>query len=62
MVDGSLIRLMDKPRKNGWAYYSLKKNYAVSFFFSFEIRDLTELKSSWCKLFAMTRGFLSSMS
>jgi len=57
MVDGSLIRLMDKPRKNGWAYYSWKKIYAVSFFFSNEIRDLTELKSSWCKLFVITGDF-----
>ena len=27
-----------------------------------EIRDVTELDSSWCKLFAITGGFLSSMS
>src|SRR5882724_10489991 len=33
MVDGSLIRLMDKPKKNGWAYYSRKKFYVVSFYY-----------------------------
>ena len=29
IVDGTLIQLMDKPLKNGWAYYCWKKFYAV---------------------------------
>ena len=30
IVDGTLIQLMDKPAKEGWAYYCQKGFYAVS--------------------------------
>jgi len=30
IVDGTLIHLVDKLLKNGWAYYSRKQFYAVS--------------------------------
>ncbi|KAG8690006.1 hypothetical protein FRC09_012173 [Ceratobasidium sp. 395] len=29
-VDGSLIRLQDRPRKNPWSYWSRKKSYALA--------------------------------
>jgi len=30
IVDGTLIQLVDKPLKDGWAYFCHKKFYAVS--------------------------------
>ena len=38
--DGSFIRLVDKPLKDGWSYWSRKKFYAVSIILLFS-NDLT---------------------
>lgn len=56
IADGTLLPLREKPRENGWSFWSRKKFYAVRFhhFLSIKSHAYYINSSSLCRLFATT--------
>lgn len=48
ILDATLIPLMDRPKKNGWAYFCRKKYYAVCNAQSYVTNVLTASKIACC--------------